>query len=386
MLALLAKAVEVYTAAHGGTTQPFLRVLVPINVRDEAEKGDYGNRISVLPVDLPFNVDDPLEHLKAVMKFSKVMKESSLAYSMDLILTLPSLLPAVAHMPVWNIAPTAFSLLAHTWCTNVAAMPFTVYLLGHELKHVYGFFPLNPSMGLASVIVSYNGRITMTLIGDDGIVKDLAALESYLKDAYRDLAGCLPKRAPPPTAVVEVPAVPVPEVMKQNGAAPVAAIAMPAEAAAELARESLPQPMVVIERECPKLFSAEWAQAMFAEINRSEDYRRASTRWTAGSLAFVMEAAPSRGFETPAAVWFDLYRGVCRSARALSPQEAARAAVFVIHGGYPAWMDVLSGRSAPLTMLTNGRLKLTKGALLRLLPHTHSASELVRCAQRVPWS
>lgn len=49
MLALLAKAVEAYTAAHGGTTQPFLRVLVPINVRDEAEKGDYGNRISVLP-------------------------------------------------------------------------------------------------------------------------------------------------------------------------------------------------------------------------------------------------------------------------------------------------------------------------------------------------
>lgn len=319
------------------------------------------------------------------MRFSKVMKESSLAYSMDLILTLPALLPAVTHMPVWNIAPAAFSLLAHTWCTNVAAMPFAVYLLGHELKHVYGFFPLNPSMGLASVVVSYNGRISMTLIGDDGIVDDLGSLETHLKDAYRHLASCLPKRAPSPPAVVEVPAAPSEEVMKQNGAAPQTAITVPAPSG-DLQREPLPQPVAVIHRECPKLFSGEWAQAMFAEINHSEDYRRASTRWTAGSLAFVMEAAPSRGFETPAAVWFDLYRGVCRSARALSPQEAARAANFVIDGSYSAWMDVLSGRSAPLTMLTNGRLKLTKGALLRLLPHTHSASELVRCAQRVPWS
>ena len=98
-----------------------------------------------------------------------------------------------------------------------------------------------------------------------------------------------------------------------------------------------------------------------------------------------MAAAADHGFDTPAAVWFDLYRGVCRSALAMSAQEAIRQAAFVIEGTYPAWMEVLSGNGSPLVMLTNGRLKLKKGALLGLLPHTRSAAELVRCAQRVPW-
>jgi putative sterol carrier protein len=381
MLTLLTRAVERYTADHGGTDQPFLRILVPDNVRNEGEKSDYGNRISVLPVDAPFNIPDPLEHLKAVTRFSKVMKESTLAYSVDLLLTLPALLPSVTHLPVWNLAPTAFSLLAHTWCTNVAAMPIPVYLLGHELKHVYGYFPLNPSMGLASVIVSYNGRITMTLVADRGIVKDVDALERYLNEAYDELSRSLPERKPHQPVSIEPIAVPSKGVVKQNGGSSDAIKIAPAVATVVPVEQSAP----VLTCERYRLFSEGWAKAMQEEIDHCEDYRSASVRWTAGSLAFIMEAASEHGYDAPAAVWFDLYRGVCRSARPLSAQEAMREAAFVIQGGYSALMDVLSGRSAPLLMLTNGRLKLKKGALLNLLPHTRSAAELVRCAQRVPW-
>jgi diacylglycerol O-acyltransferase len=392
MLALLTRAVERYTSDNGGTNQPFLRALVPVNVRDEAEKGEYGNRISVLPIDIPFNIDDPMEHLKAVTRFSKVMKESSLAYSMDLVLTLPALLPSVTHLPIWNIAPLAFSLLAHTWCTNVAAMPIPVYLMGHEMRHVYGYFPLNPSMGLAAVVVSYNGRISLSLILDQGIIKNPASLERYLKDAYYDLAGGLPERQEPPPAViveppvvaVEVPVPAVSEVMSQNGHKPEPVLAVPSiTSVAPVAAEPLEQPAPVLMQEQHPLFSNGWALALQEEVNHSEDYRSVSMNWTAGSLAFIMEAAPEHGFDTSAAVWLDLYRGVCRSARALSPHEAMREASFVIQGAHSAWMDALSGRAAPLVMLTNGRLKLKKGALLRLLPHTRSAGELVRCAQRV---
>jgi WS/DGAT/MGAT family acyltransferase len=391
MLALMTKAVERYTYDNGGTSQPFLRALVPFNVRDETEKGEYGNRISVLPIDIPFNIDDPIEHLKAVTRFTKVMKESSLAYSMDLLLTLPALLPSVTHLPIWNMAPVAFSLLAHTWCTNVAATPIPVYLLGHEMKHVYGYFPLNPSMGLATVIVSYNGRITISLIADQGIIKNAESLERYLKDAYYDLASGLPERKepPPPAAIIpETLVVPASEVVSQNGHAPepVAAASVAVARAvppAAVAAEPLEQPAPILMKERYPLFSNGWALALQEEVNHSEDYRSVSMNWTAGSLAFIMEAAPEHGFETPAAVWLDLYRGVCRSARALSPQEALREATFVIQGAHAAWMDALHGRAAPLVMLTNGRLKLKKGALLRLLPHTRSAGELVRCAQRV---
>ncbi len=383
MLALLTKAVERYTADHGGTDQPFLRILVPVNMRDDSEMGDYGNRISVLPVDAPFHINDPIEHLKAVTRFSKVMKESSLAFSVDLLLTLPSLLPAPTHQTVWNLAPAAFSLLAHTWCTNVAAMPMPVYLLGHEMQHVYGYFPLNPSMGLASVVVSYNGRITITLVADQAIIKDPDVLERYLREAYYDLASGLPERKPPQPVSIESSIAPSNGLSRQNGVpSSVVKIISPVGAPA---LEPLEQPVQVLTPVRHKLFSEGWARAMQEEINHSEDYRSASTRWTAGSLAFIMEADADHGFGSPAAVWFDLYRGVCRSARAMSASEATRDSAFVIQGAYPAWMDVLSGRAAPLIMLTNGRLKLKKGALLGLLPHTRSAAELVHCAQRVPY-
>jgi putative sterol carrier protein len=318
---------------------------------------------------------------------------------MDLLLTLPSLLPAAAHLPVWNLAPAAFSLLAHTWCTNVAAMPVPVYVLGHELKHVYGYFPLNPSMGLASVIVSYNGRISMTLVADRSIIKDVDVLERYLNEAYVELTASIPDKKP----VQPVPAEPshLPSIepghlpLVEPGHPPSNGLVRHVDGSSDMVKlapevpaagvELMQQPALALSRECHKLFSEGWAKTMQEEINQSEDYRSASTRWTAGSLAFVMEAAPDHGFETPAAVWFDLYRGVCRSARALSAQEAMRESAFVIQGAHSAWMDVLSGRAAPFVMLTNGRLKLKKGALLSLLPHTRSAAELVRCAQHVPW-
>jgi putative sterol carrier protein len=305
------------------------------------------------------------------------MKESSLAYSMDLILTLPAFLPAITHLPVWNLAPTAFSLLAHTWCTNVAAMPVPVYLLGHELKHVYGYFPLNPSMGLACVVVSYNGRITITLITDQAIIRDADILEHYLHEAYYDLAGGIPERKVPD-------AVKASNDMKSNGTMVESSKAIPVIDAIRLVTDPLEQPATIFTSESHKLFSEDWAKALQEEINHSENYRSVSLSWTAGSLAFVMEAAPNHGFASSTAVWLDLYRGVCRSARALSVQQAMREAVFVIQGAYVTWMDVLSGKGAPLVMLTNGRLKLKKGALLRLLPHTRSAGELVRCAQRIP--
>lgn len=460
MLTMLARAVQRYTDKRGGSDQRFLRALVPVNVRHGEEKGDYGNRISVLPIDLPFHVDDPLDNLEEVRRNSLVMKESGLALTMDLVLTLPALMPSIMQKPIWDLTPGAFALLAHTWCTNVASPPIPVYLLGHEMQHVFGFFPLNPSMGLASVIVSYNGHITMTLVMDEGIVREPQALGEYLREAFRDLcraagvkvgepvrsgeeampapvaqANGAMQQKPEAVALPVTPAEPAaPTSVRQNGRAPTrkksSASAPPSEpkrprkaaakttpalntdapasviqAAADIVEHTLtvveeevraPEPPLtpeseaasapVIEAGPPKLFSESWAQALREEINHSPAYRDASTGWTAGSLALVIEASPAHGFAQPAAVWLDLYRGVCRGARALSLDAAKRDADFVIQGSYEAWMDALHGRMAPLIMLTTGRLQLKKGLLLRLLPFTRSANELVGCAQRVPWS
>jgi putative sterol carrier protein len=133
----------------------------------------------------------------------------------------------------------------------------------------------------------------------------------------------------------------------------------------------------------PSLFSEAWAQAYQQAINRSAAYRAASQRWDAGPLAFVIHASPRHGLATPTAVLLDLYRGDCRAAHSVPVESAMRGAHFVIEGDYDAWLKVLNGEADPLKMLMRGGLRLSKGSMLRLLPFTQSAQELVHSAQNI---
>lgn len=395
MLTILASALQAYTRKRSSDHYPFLRILIPVNVRAEDEKGTFGNRISMLPIDVPFDIADPLTRLRTVASVSSVMKDSELAETVDMLLTIPSLFPNPTQPLIWGIAPALFGAIAHTWCTNVAGPQIPLYLMGHELKHIYGYFPLNPGMGLACVVMSYNQKITMTLVIDTGIVNEVEELYQHLRAAFMELKQAAKVADMPPITVKQVSTgaetAPTESVPPIKGAeyVPSPVVAM-AEVSSEVSAVTrLPQSASLsrngaAQGEGYKLFSDEWAKAFAQVINASMSYRRASTGWTAGSLAFVMRPAPAHGFTTPTAVWMDLHKGECRSARAMSEREAMQLAAFVIEGEYASWMEALSGKSSPFKMLANGKLKLKKGALLRLTPHTASAQELLKCAQRVP--
>jgi hypothetical protein len=61
--------------------------------------------------------------------------------------------------------------------------------------------------------------------------------------------------------------------------------------------------------------SAAWVAAYEDAINKSEEYRAASTDWTHGSVALVMPAQPAIGVPDDVGIWLDLDRGVCRGAK-----------------------------------------------------------------------
>jgi len=197
MLTIMASAVERYLKVHGDQSgQEFFRMLIPVSMRLEKEKDDLGNRISVLPVDVPFGISDMLERLEIVTQYTQVMKESSLANTADLILTIPSLTPANLQKYIWKVAPLTFGFIAHMWCTNVPGPQIPIYLMEHKMLHSFGYFPLNPPMGISCVISSYNQRINMTLVADIGIVPDVTEITRYLQDAFvalRKAANVQPK-------------------------------------------------------------------------------------------------------------------------------------------------------------------------------------------------
>ncbi|CAG1003671.1 Putative diacylglycerol O-acyltransferase [Anaerolineae bacterium] len=444
MLTILATAIEKYVHHRGGGGgQESLRVLVPVSMRAENERENYGNRISVLPIDVPFGFNDPLERLRAVSDYTATMKDSSLSNTLDMVLTMPSLAASWAQPLIWKIAPVAFSVIAHMWCTNVAGPQIPMYLQGHKLINTFGYFPLNPSMGLACVIASYNQRISMTLIADMAIVPEINEIRGLLYESFiamrtaanvrefepikleraRPAIGERGESAPP----LASPSVPVIEAINPTPEAPVEALETPpAEALAAQMQDEAPviEAEMIIPEEKPKtektnesvveinldtatkapanggtessaakaapaveaklrIFTDEWAKAYQKSINNSESYHRASTRWEAGSLAFVLHAAPKEGYPESAAVLLDLHKGVCRNAFALTPKDAQTQAAFIIEGDYATWMDVLQGKAQPFALIMRGKLRLAKGSMPRLLPFTQSAAELLNCAKTI---
>jgi putative sterol carrier protein len=316
------------------------------------------------------------------------MKESSLSNGLDMLLTMPSLAVAMAQPLIWGLAPLAFSVIAHTWCTNVAGPQIPVYLRGHKLLENYGFFPLNPSMGLACVIVSYNQKISMNLMADKAIVDDVTTIRDYLRDSFLALRSAAKVQPMEPISIDK----PARTTSSNNRTAPVSSssddgVVVKEEVSVEIAEDAQPEevsePVEEPSDEPLRIFTDPWAKAYKEAINDNPDYYRTSTRWTAGPLAFVMEASARHGYPERTAVILDLHKGKCRAARALTPAEAYEEASFVIEGTYDNWQTALRGEAKPLTMLIRGKLKLKKGALTRLMPFTQSAQELINSAQRI---
>ncbi len=132
----------------------------------------------------------------------------------------------------------------------------------------------------------------------------------------------------------------------------------------------------------PEIFTAPWAEAFCQALNANERYRRVARTWE-GALLLVMEADPARGIPATRAVFLDLHHGQCRAARAAAPDDAAHAP-YVLTATPAVWKAILQGELPPIAAILRGKLRLTKGNMMALVPHVRAAQELVATAARLP--
>ena len=128
--------------------------------------------------------------------------------------------------------------------------------------------------------------------------------------------------------------------------------------------------------------SAEWVSAYGAAINASQGYRAASTEWTHGAVALLVNPQPDIGLAEPVGIWLDLDRGACREAKVVPQQEAERAP-FVISGDYAQWKRVIRKELGPIAGIMQRKLHL-KGSLPIVVRFVKSAEQLVETATTVP--
>ncbi len=124
-----------------------------------------------------------------------------------------------------------------------------------------------------------------------------------------------------------------------------------------------------------ELFSAAWAAQAEIALQNSQGYQKAAATWE-GTMVFTL-------IETHQSVFFDLWHGQCRQARAASQTDLENAQ-YIISATQSAWLEVLGGKLEPIAALLRGKLKLSKGNLAVLVRHVPAAKELVLCASSIP--
>ncbi len=128
-------------------------------------------------------------------------------------------------------------------------------------------------------------------------------------------------------------------------------------------------------------FSQEWAVAYGEKLRANEAYRKAAATWE-WPMVLRVTKDPRYGLEEDQAVYLDLYRGECREARAATPEDL-ESAPYVVSADAYTWKQIVDGKLEPIGGIVRGKLKLTRGNLLKLATYVQAARELVNTATQV---
>lgn len=209
VLAVLGTTFREYLKDHPAGKQTkcqSLRVLVPVNVRREDERCAFGNRISFVPVEVPLNINDAMELLHAVHERMRELKESRVADSVSLMFDVLQGMPAPMQAMLagaWA-DPALQSLLgqvveippAHLICTNIPGPRFPLYMLGHRVSAMYAVVPTCLEMGVNCSVVSYDGKLFVSFVGDKRAGGTaIAKIMGHFDEKLREFCGAAEAKA-----------------------------------------------------------------------------------------------------------------------------------------------------------------------------------------------
>jgi WS/DGAT/MGAT family acyltransferase len=188
VLAVLAGALGRFFYRRGiDTTHMDFRVMVPVNVRDQATRLDTGNRVAMMVVPLPLQERDPVRRLEMTIAETRRVKASHQARGMQAIeelseWTFTTLLSAFARL-------TTVSRPYNVVVTNVPGPAFPVYISGCRMTACYPLVPLFANQALGVALFSYGGRIYWGFNADWDAVPDLHELVDAVEREIETVAS-----------------------------------------------------------------------------------------------------------------------------------------------------------------------------------------------------
>ncbi|KAL0478976.1 hypothetical protein AKO1_007876 [Acrasis kona] len=166
-------------------TQSRIRVAIPVNVRPPTEldikpSNKFGFIITSLPIGLRTDPVKQLKLTKSNMDFNKRLPEQFVSYKTSQYC---DLLPA-------PIIRGTFEYLANFMTgvlTNVRGSSEATHINGLLVKDIIAFVPPPSGVGLGVAVFSYRGRVTVSFVTDDNLIKDPEMLVKDFEDCFEQL-------------------------------------------------------------------------------------------------------------------------------------------------------------------------------------------------------
>jgi diacylglycerol O-acyltransferase len=168
-----------------------VRAFVPFNLRplDRPLPSTLGNDFGLVFLTLPVGIRNTRDRLLAVRREMDAIKKSAegpVAYG---ILGLIGLTP----LEIEKLVVDMFSAKGSMVVTNVPGPRQTLYLAGTPLRGVLVWAPMSGSVAMSVSIMSYDGRVTVGVMSDAGLVPDperiVRGFESELRKLGRMYHG-----------------------------------------------------------------------------------------------------------------------------------------------------------------------------------------------------
>lgn len=198
VLSALGAGVKRYLEHHGmAVGQRNLRVMVPVSVRQEHERGSLGNKVSLLPVDVPLGAKDPIKRLESVTERTSILKRIKLADLLSILTQSAQGAPASvqAMLGAALVSPASQSLLnvamrtpgMHMVCTNVPGPQIPLYARGCRIESHYPLLPVAPGMGLNMGVFSYDRKLHFGYIADTNAAPDVDLFAQCVDVGFAEL-------------------------------------------------------------------------------------------------------------------------------------------------------------------------------------------------------
>jgi WS/DGAT/MGAT family acyltransferase len=142
--------------------------VIPVDLRSPEKALNLGNVFGMVFLGMPVGIADPVERLREVkvrMDRLKQSGESLLYYS---LLNVFGLTPKEVEEAVVDF----FGARATAVFTNVVGPRAKLYLAGVPVENVMFWVPQSGRLGMGISIYSYDGRVTLGVITDAGLVPD----------------------------------------------------------------------------------------------------------------------------------------------------------------------------------------------------------------------